>query len=138
MAKQTGLGWTALNIDDSASVAQDLMEDTTNFSFSTPRGVQDVTSIDKSARERLLLLADLSITLNGVFDDDTADSVHDVFADVTDPTADAARTTVITISGQTLTATALYTDYALTRAQGGEFTFVVPGVNGDGSVPVWS
>jgi hypothetical protein len=30
--------------------------------MATPRGVQDITGVDKSANERLLLLADASVT----------------------------------------------------------------------------
>jgi hypothetical protein len=137
-AKQTGLGWSQLDIDDSAGSPQDLREDVTNFNFSTPRGVQVVTGIDKSAMERLLLLADMSVQLNGVFDDDTSDSVHDAFSDVTDPTADANRTTTIEVSGQQLEAELLYTDYALTRAADGSLTFSVPGVLANGTAPAWT
>lgn len=134
MAKETGLAWTRLDIDDASSTAQDLRGDVTNFNFATPRGVQDVTGIDKSAMERLLLLADFSISLNGVFNDATSDSVHDVFADH----GSGARTTGITVSGQTLDVEVLYTDYALTRAANGALTFAVPGVLADGTVPTWA
>ncbi len=133
MAKETGLGWTTLDIDDSVGGPQDLMENTTNFSFSTPRGVQDVTGIDKSAMERLHLLADFSISLNGVFDDDTSDSVHDVFA-----VLDNVRTVSIAVPAQTLPNECLFTDYALTRAADGSFTFSVPGRLADGTVPLWA
>lgn len=136
MAKESGLAWTRLDIDDSGGVAQDLREDVTNFEFSTPRGVQDVTGIDKSAMERLLLLADFSITLNGVFDDDTSDSVHDAFADVA--STSVARTVGITVSAQILNNECLFTDYALTRAADGSLTFTVPGVLSDGTVPTWT
>lgn len=137
MAKQSGLAWTTLNVDDESSSAQDLREDVTNFSFATPIGVQDVTGIDKSAHERLLLLRDFSINLNGVFDDDTSDSVHDVFANITSTSA-TARTTTIVVSGQTLPNEVLYTDYALTRGADGSLTFAVPGVLADGTVPTWA
>ena len=66
MAKTTGLGVTTLSVDDSGGTVRDIRNDITSFNFATPRGVQDVTGIDKSAMERLLLLADFSITLNGV------------------------------------------------------------------------
>jgi len=139
MAKQTGLGWTTLDIDDSGGTAQDLRGNTTNFSFATPRAVQDVTGIDKSAMERLLLLADFSISLSGVFDDASADSCHDVFKDIGAGTgAYNSRTTTIAVSGQTLANEVLYTDYALTRAADGSLTFSVPGVLADGTVPTWS
>jgi hypothetical protein len=32
----------------------------------------------------------------------------------------------------------LYTDYPLTRADGGELTWAVPGVLANGTVPTWS
>lgn len=136
MPKESGMGWSVLSIDDSAGIPQDLRNDVTNFEFATPREVQDITGIDKSAMERLLLLADFSITLEGVFDDATANSVHDAFKDVS--SSAVARTTTITVSGQTLANEVLYTDYALTRAADGSLTFSVPGVLANGVVPTWS
>jgi hypothetical protein len=135
MPKQTGLGWTTLSVDDSGGVARDIRNDVTNFNFATPRGVQDVTGIDKSAMERLLLLADFSITLNGVFNPDT-NKAHDVLSSVTSGTT--LRTTTIVISAQTLAVEALYTDYALTRNQDGSLTWTSPGVNADGTIPTWT
>jgi hypothetical protein len=134
-AKESGLGWTTCSVDTSADAAKDIRNDLTNLAFSTPRGVQDVTGIDKSAYERLLLLADCSITLNGVFNDD-GDHSHDVFKTV--PSTSVARTTTLIISGQTLANEILYTDYPLTRAASGELTFAVPGVLADGAVPLWT
>ena len=135
MPKETGLGFTSLTIDDAATAGQDIVNDITNFGFSTPRGVQDVTGIDKSAMERLLLLADFSGTLNGVFNDAT-DMSHDVFKTV--PTTSVARTLVAVHSVQTLTGEVLLTDYPLTRAQSGELTFAVPFVLADGTAPAWT
>lgn len=137
MSKETGLGITSFNIDDSGGTARDIVNDITNFNVSTPRGTQDVTGVDSTAFERLLLLADISGTLNGVFNDGTNAS-HDVFADVVDPTADDSRTFVVVHSGQTLTAETHFTDYNLNRAQSGELTWSAPYVNADGSVPAWS
>lgn len=135
MAKETGLGWTTLSVDDSAGTVRAIKNDVTNFQFGTPRGVQDVTSVDRSAFERLLLLADFTITLNGVFNDATGLS-HDVFKTV--PSTSVARTTTLSVSGQTLAGELLYTDYALTRAQSGELTWSAPGVLADGTVPTWA
>lgn len=135
MAKESGLGWTTLSVDTSAGAAKAIKNDITNFNFATPRGVQDVTGVDKSAIERLLLLADFSITLNGVFND-AADASHDVFKTV--PSTSVARTVTLTHSGQTLANECLFTDYALTRAQSGELTWTAPGVLSDGTVPTWS
>ncbi|GAA1749401.1 hypothetical protein GCM10009734_66610 [Nonomuraea bangladeshensis] len=113
----------------------DIRNDVTNFEFSTPRAVQDVTGLDKSAMERLLLLADFSITLNGVFND-AADKSHTVLKTVS--STSVARTTTITVSGQTLAPEVLYTDYSLSRGDDGSLTWSAPGVLADGTVPAWS
>lgn len=135
MPKQSGLGWTTCSVDDSSGTARAIVNDVTNLQISTPRGVQDVTGLDKSAYERLLLLADASITLNGVFNP-TTNASHDVFKTVT--SSNVARTTTLTIASKTLANELLYTDYNLTRAQSGEFTWTAPGVLSDGTVPTWA
>lgn len=140
MPKQSGLGMTTLSVDDSGGTPQAILNDITNFSFSTPRGVQDVTGVNKSAIERTLLLADFSCTLNGVTNY-TASAQHDVFKTV--PSSSVARTTTMafTVSGggtKTLANEVLYTDYQVTRAQSGELTWQAPGVLADGTVPTWA
>lgn len=135
MAKETGLAWTTLSVDGSDTLANDIRNDVTNFEFSTPRAVQETTGIDKSAMERLLLLADFSITMNGVYNDD-ADKSHVTFKDV--GSTNVTRTVAITVSGQTLNNECLLTDYALTRGDDGSLTWSVPGVLADGTVPTWS
>ncbi|MDX3759348.1 hypothetical protein [Streptomyces sp. AK02-04a] len=135
MAKTTGLGWTTLSVDDASGTPRDLRNDITNLQFATPRGVQDVTGIDKSAFERLLLLADFSITLNVVANFAT-NQQHDVFKTV--PSTSVARTTSIGVGGKTLANEVLYTDYPLQRSNSGELTAAVPGVLADGTVPTWA
>lgn len=135
MTKQNGLAWTTLGVDDSAGSLKDLRNDITNFSFSTPRAVQDVTGVDKSAMERLLLLADFSITMNGVFNASTADKSHDVFKTI--PSTSVTRTVSLGFASKTLSNECVLTDYALTRGQDGSFTWTVPGVLSDGTVPTW-
>ncbi|MFD8233994.1 hypothetical protein ACFV20_19200 [Streptomyces sp. NPDC059696] len=135
MAKESGLGWTTCSVDDASGTARAIKNDITNLQFATPRGVQDVTGIDKSAYERLLLLADFSITLNGVFNDATGQA-HDVFKTV--PSTSVARTVTLTVSGQTLANECLFTDYPLTRGDDGALTFSAPGVLSDGTVPTWA
>jgi hypothetical protein len=136
MAKKSGLGITTLSVDDSAGTQRDIRNDITNFQMATPRAVQDVTGIDKSAMERLLLLADFSITLNGVFNDQATTGSHIVFRTV--PSTSVLRTVTLVITGNTLANECLFTDYNLTRAASGELTWSAPGVLGDGTVPVWS
>jgi hypothetical protein len=135
MAKSTGLGQTALSIDDAASTARDIRNDITNWQLATPRGVQEVTGVDKSANERLLLLADASITVNGVHNP-SANRQHDVFKTV--PSTSVPRTVTITVNGVTLATEMLFSDYQLTRADSGELTWSAPGSLADGTVPTWA
>lgn len=135
MAKESGLGWTTLSVDDAAAAAQDIRNDVTNFEFATPRGVQEVTGVDKSAFERLLLLADFSITLNGVFND-AANKSHAVLKTV--PSTSVTRTVSLGVSGQTLANECIFSDYSLTRAEDGSLTWTAPGALADGTVPTWS
>lgn len=135
MAKESGLAWTTLSVDDSSGTPQDLRNDITNLEFATPRATQEVTGIDKSAMERLLLLADFTVTLNGVFND-AANKSHAVFKTVT--STSVARTVAIGVSGQTLNNECVFTDYPLSRSDSGELTWAVPGSLSDGTVPTWS
>ncbi len=135
MAKSTGLGQTTLSVDDSSGTARAIKNDITNWQMSTPRGVQDVTGVDKSANERLLLLADASVTYNGVMNPASNQS-HDVFKTV--PSTSVARTCTNTINGVTLAFEALFSDYAMTRSDSGELTWSAPGALADGTVPTWA
>jgi hypothetical protein len=134
MAKESGLGFSVA-VDDSGGVARTISNDITNLTINTPRGEQDTTGVDKSAKERLLLLADFTVALNGVFND-AANMSHTVFKTV--PSTSVARTTTLAISGQTLAGELLYTDFGYTRAQDGSFVFAAPGALADGSVPTWA
>lgn len=136
VVKETGLGWTTLSVDDSGGTPVDIRGDIGSLQFSTPRGVQDVTGLTKSAYERLLLLADFSITLSGVGFDDQASQAHTTLKTV--PSTSVNRTTSISVSGQTLTCETLYTDFAYSRGQDGAMTWSAPGVLADGTVPTWS
>jgi hypothetical protein len=135
MAKVTGLGWTTLSVDDASSAQQAIKNDITNLTFATPRGVQDVTGVDKSAFERLLLLADFTVTLNGVFNP-ASNAEHDVFKTV--PSTSVARLVTLVTNAKTIAPTVLFTDYTLTRAAAGELTWTVPGSLSNGVVPTWS
>jgi len=126
----------AVSVDESGGALRNISNDITNCDWSIPRGVQDVTGIDKTAIERVLLLADFSVTMNGVFND-VADLSHIVFKTI--GSTSEGRTMSIVTSGQTLTiGDVLLTDYALTRSTDGSLTWTVPGVLEDGSIPTWS
>ena len=130
----TGLAWTTLTIADSTGTnLVDVRNDITELGFATPRATQDTTGIDKSAHEKLLLLADFTIDPKGVFNPTTS---HSVFKTV--PSTSVNRPVAITVNGTNLGANCLFTDYSLTRAAGGELTWSAPGVLADGNVPTWS
>jgi hypothetical protein len=135
VAIENGLGWTTLEIDDSDTTARDIRSSTFNLDWTMPRGVWDITAISQSAMARNLLLADFSGTAAGGFDDGS-NLAHAVFRTVSSTSVE--RTMTIVISGQTLANEVLLTDYALTRAQSGEFTWSVPFQLADGSVPTWA
>ena len=134
MAKESGIAMS-IAVDDSGASARTISNDITNFDFSTPRGMQVTTGIDKSAEERIQLLADFSITINGVFND-ASNLSHAVFSTV--PSSSVARTVTITISGQSLPNETFFSDYALTRAASGELTWSCPGMLSGGTVPTWA
>lgn len=137
MAKESGLGMT-ISVDDSAGTPQAISNDILSVGIKTPRGVQDITGINKSAIERLLLLADAEVALSGVFND-AANMSHSVFKNfATILAGQVGRTVAIAISGQTLSMEMLFDDYALTRAADGSLTWTVTGRLADGTAPAWS
>lgn len=133
MAKSSGLAWTTLSVDDSGGTPADIRNDVTNFSFSTPRAVQDTTGVDKSAFERLLLLADFTGQLNCVFNVSLG---HDVFKTIS--STSVQRTISLGIAGVTLANECLLTDYQFSRGQDGALTTTVPFTLANGTAPTWA
>lgn len=136
MAKATGLGWTTFSVDDSGGTVRAILNDIHNLSWKMPRAVQETTGIDKSAIERLLLLADLSYALNGVWNSAATTSAHAVFSTVS--TSSAQRTVTNVVNGATLAAECLATAYDVKRSPKGELTWDATLMLADGTVPTWS
>ena len=142
--KVTGLAWTTLSVGDSSNATQDIRNAITDLTLATPRAVQDVTGIDKSAIERLLLLADYSVDLKGVFDTLAVSGAHVVFSTV--PSTSVNRVVSMTTNGKNLNmgstgagnGAVLFTDYKVTRNPTGELLWEAPGVGSTGVVPTWS
>ena len=134
MAKESGIV-AIMAVDDSGGSVRTISNDITDFSISTPRAMITVTGLDKLAEERLQGLADMSITLNGVFNDGS-NAAHDVFSTV--PSSSVVRTVTLTISGQALPNEVFFTDYSLSRSASAELTWSAPGVLGTGVVPTWA
>jgi hypothetical protein len=139
MAKTTGLGAQIIVGDAAADEANTITNDVNEFNFSTPRGIQDTTGVDKSAHERLLLLADYSVSMKGVLN--TADDMsHDVFSTV--PSTSAVRSCSIAPTSNNATpilvVNVYFSDYAITRSNTGELVWDVKGDLADGAVPTWA
>jgi hypothetical protein len=108
-----------------------ITNDVTNLTLSTPWGTQDVTGLDKSAVERILLLADCTGNLNGVFN--TAATM----SHATLKTA-GVKTFVIGFPGATATFSAVTTDYQLTVGTDGSLTWSVPFSLSSGTAVAWT
>ena len=139
MAKTLALAMTTFSVGDVTDVATAIKNDVLSFNFSTPRAAFDVTGVDKSAIERLLGLADASITVNVAYNPAASASAHYVFKSILN--SNLPRTTTITFSSTpaaTMTMGMLYTDYPFSRGQDGNVGIAVPGVLADGTAPAWS
>lgn len=138
MAKTSGLG-SLVTVQDAGGTIRTISNDITNYTVTTPRNVQETTGLDKSAIERLLLLADYTVQLNGVFNPTVTTSSHAVFSTV--PSTSVIRSTVLQVTSAgtpVLTVNVYYTDYQVTRAATGELTWQAPGSLADGNVPTWA
>jgi hypothetical protein len=137
MPKVSGLTFT-VTVDDSGGTGRDISNDITSFDFDTPRGTQDITGVDKSAVERILLLADGTCTLNGVVNT-TANKSHDVFKTVPTQAGTITRTVVFGLStGGTLTMEMVFTGYSWKRGEDGSLTWSAPGMLANGTAPAWT
>ncbi len=131
---------SVVKVADASGTSQTISNDVTNYQFSTPRAVQDVTGVDKSANERIMLLADYSVTLNGVFNT-AANMSHAVLSTI--PSTSVSRAVELDPIGTTtgnpkLAVNCILTDYQLTRSNTGELTWQAPGSLADGAVPTWA
>lgn len=138
MSKVSGLG-ALVSVADAGGTPRVISNDVTDFTLNTPRAVQDITGVDKSAHERLLLLADVSVSLKMVFNA-TANMSHAVFSTVTSGSVPRATSVAPTADNATpiLTFNALYSDYSVTRGADGKLETSTKGDLSDGTVPVWA
>ena len=112
MAKVSGIT-TAVTVASNV-----ISNDVTSISVDTPYGEQDITGLDKAAVERLLLRADCTGSMTGVFN--TAASMS--HATLKTP---GSKTFVIGYPGATLTFTAVTTNYAVAMGTDGSLTWTV-------------
>ena len=96
--------------------SNNISNDVLSFSFDTPYGVQEITGMDKSAVERLLLRADCTGSLTFAFNVDASRS----HATLKTP---GSKSFVINFGGvATATFTAVTTNYALSPGADGSIT----------------
>lgn len=134
MAKSSGLGMT-ISIDDADGTARAIGNDLISATFNTSRGQQDVTGLDKSAMERLLLLNDFNLSVVAVFNPAANPSMFGVFST---PADNDTRTVTIVVGGKTLTAECVMTDVSWNRAQDGSFTATATFMLANGTAAAWS
>ena len=139
MAKESGLGVTTFTIEDAAGTARAVINDVTSLTINTPSAQQDVTGLDKSAMERLLLLADGSMNYSYVFNDAATTGIFTVLkAYRTLNGTDIGRTHSFVHSAQTLTMDLLLTDFPVVRGADGSLGGSVTANLSSGTVPAWS
>jgi len=134
MAKSSGIGMT-VTIDDADGTGRAITNDITNITFSTPRGVQDVTGLNSAAMERLLLLIDFNCTVTAVFNPAANPSMFGVFST---PADNDTRTVVIVVGGKTMTAECHMTDVSWSRNADGSFIAQATFVQSSTTAPAWS
>ena len=135
MAKQSGLG-DYLAVDDSGGSARDISNDVTHATFNNGTSLQEITGRDKSAMERLQLLGDGTVSINGVFNS-ASNLSHDVFK-----TQSGTRTVTYAVGGNTgsnpkLEMEMLVSAYNLDRAADGSLTWSAELSLQSGTVPTW-
>lgn len=135
MAKTTGLGMS-IAVDDSGGTARTISNDITSAEWDTPREMQEVTGIDKSAYERLGLLSDFTCSFEGVVNTASGATAHTVFSTV--GSADVARTVTITIATKVLACETRFSTYGMSRGDDGSATWSTEGSLADGAVPTWA
>ena len=126
----------SVTIDDYLGAATAISNDVTGLTFDIPSGTQDTSGVNYSANERLLLRADMTVTLNGVFNPTVSHLIFENFRTIL--AGQVGRTTSIAVSSQTLSDELLFGNYALALGAGGELTWSVPGDMSDGSLTGWS
>ncbi len=134
MAKSSGIGMT-VTIDDADGTGRAITNDITNITFSTPRGVQDVTGLNSTALERLLLLIDFNCTVTAVFNPAANPSMFGVFST---PADNDTRAVVIVVGGKTMTAECHMTDVSWSRNADGSFTAQATFVQSSTTAPAWT
>lgn len=137
MAKVSGLG-AAISLADDTDTPQIISDDVTEFSLGTPRAVQDTTGVDVYAHQRLLLLADATCSLKGVFNN-AANMSNMVISTMSSTSVlRAVQVTPTASSKPYLGFNGYISSYDVARSATGELTWASEISLGDGATPVWT
>jgi hypothetical protein len=124
-----------VTIDNESGTGQNVSNDITDLSFNTTRGVKDVTGLDKSAMERLLLLSDFQMTATFEWNAVANPSTFGLLSTYTD---NDTRTVVIVVGGKTLTAECVISDISWSRPQDGSFGASATFLLANGTAAAWT
>jgi hypothetical protein len=124
-----------ISIDDADGTARAIGNDLVSATFNTSRGVQDVTGLDKSAMERLLLLNDFNLSVTAVWNPAANPSMFGVFST---PADDDTRTVTIVVGGKTLTAECLMSGVSWSRPSDGSFGATATFELANGTAAAWT
>lgn len=136
MAKISALT-TTVTIDDANGSGRDISADVTSLSINTSRGEQDITGLDKSAMERLLLRSDTTVALQGVYDPGS-NLAHAVFSTVGTQAGTVTRTAVIGFPIGTATVETVPSNYNLNVGADGAVTWSVDLHTANGTAIAWT
>lgn len=125
MAKVSGIT-TSVTVS-----SNDISNDVLSLTVNTPYGTQDVTGLDKSAMERIMLRADCTGTLTCAFNT-ASNRSH---ATLKTP---GSKTFVIVFPSATLTFTAVTTDYSLSHGADGSLVITAPWELSSGTAAAWT
>jgi hypothetical protein len=139
MAKESGLGVTTFSIDDAAGTQRAVLNDVHSLTINTPSAQGDVSGLDKSAMERILLLADGSMNYAYTFNDAATTGIYTVLSAYrTLAASQTGRTHTFTHSGNTLAMELLLTDFPVVRGADGSLGGSITANLSDGTVPTWA
>jgi len=135
--KTSGIGLT-ISVDDAAGAPVAIGPDVVSCTINTSRGEQDVTGLDKAAVERLLLLGDAELGLNGIYNPALS---HTVFADLAILAGQVGRTVTIVLPGAglvNLICEMVFSNYNLSRGTDGSLTWTATGKLSSGTLPTFA
>jgi hypothetical protein len=99
--------------------------------------VLDITGLDKTAMERMLLRNDVQVTLNGIVNN-ASNRSHDVFKTTQVAAAVPRQIVMTTVAGPVFTVTVVFSNYTVTPGADGSLKWTATGQLSNGSAGAWT